>query len=65
MNVDDLRQHFKCDTDLNLSEVLGMTAGNISHWRNNGIPPTRQAMIQVQTKGKLKADLSKPIPQAS
>jgi hypothetical protein len=63
MNVDDLRTHFKCGSDLKLSQVLGMTAGNISHWRTNGIPIARQAMLQIQTKGKLKAE--KPVAQAS
>ncbi|MCA4232756.1 Cro/CI family transcriptional regulator [Acinetobacter baumannii] len=58
MTVDDLKNHFCVEKDIQLTKtVLGVTRGTISKWRHKGIPLDTQARIQVLTKGKLKANL--------
>jgi DNA-binding transcriptional regulator Cro len=57
MNVDDLKNHYEAENDAELARLLKKTRGAISKWRTYGIPISTQAVIQVQTKGKLKADL--------
>ncbi|APJ18518.1 MULTISPECIES: Cro/CI family transcriptional regulator [Acinetobacter] len=55
MTVDDLRTHFKAESDAALARKLGKDRSVISYWRK-GIPPRTQATFEVLTKGKLKAD---------
>ncbi len=58
MTVDDLKNHFGVEKDIQLTKtILGVTRGTISKWRHKGIPSDTQARIQVLTKGKLKANL--------
>ncbi|RKG44952.1 Cro/CI family transcriptional regulator [Acinetobacter sp. WCHAc060007] len=59
MTVDDLKNHFGVDKDIQLTKtVLAVTRGTISKWRHKGIPSDTQARIQILTNGKLKANLS-------
>jgi len=37
------------------AEKLGVTRAAVSLWKRYGIPPGRQAMIQIATHGKLRA----------
>lgn len=57
MTVDDLKNHYEAESDAELARILKKTRGAISKWRTYGIPISTQAVIQVQSKGKLKADL--------
>lgn len=57
MTVDDVKNHYGAESDADLARILKKTRGAISKWRTYGIPAPTQAIIQVQTKGKLKADL--------
>lgn len=61
MTVDDLKNHYGVKTDAALAEILGYTRGAISKWRNKGIHPGVQARLQIETKGKVKANLQKRI----
>lgn len=58
MNVDQLKKHYKVKTLQALTGLVGKSKGTLSLWNANGIPPEQQAVIQIRTKNKLKADLS-------
>lgn len=55
MTVDDLKKFFRVVHDSELTDKLGVTKGTISNWRARGIPSEKQALLQVQTQGKLQA----------
>ncbi len=58
MTVDDLKNHFGVEKDIQLTKTISWgNKGTISKWRHKGIPSDTQARIQVLTKGKLKANL--------
>lgn len=58
MTVDDLRQHYRAKTDMELAEKLQRAKSTLSKWRKCEIPVETQAYYQLLTKGKLKANLS-------
>ena len=68
MTVDDLVKHYGADNDSKLGQMLNVSKSTISKWRSNGIPAERQAVYEVLSKNKLKADLSEfelnPIEEA-
>lgn len=57
MTVDDVKDHYGAESDADLARILKKTRGAISKWRSYGIPASTQAILQIQTKGKLKANL--------
>jgi hypothetical protein len=57
MKIDDLKQHFCCKTRRELSKKTGFSEVTLWKWGKQGIPPRTQATFEVQTKGKLKADI--------
>lgn len=57
MTVDDLKNYYGVVSDAELARVLKKPRGSISRWRHEGISCKTQAMLQVLTNGKLKADL--------
>ncbi|MEF9957845.1 MAG: hypothetical protein RR767_11715 [Acinetobacter sp.] len=57
MTVDDLRLHYGVKTDSEIAQILGYTKGAISKWRHKGICLETQAVIELRTEGKVKADL--------
>ena len=60
MTVDDLKHYYGVKKDFQLTHTpLKVTKGTISKWKNYGIPTDTQARIELLTKGKLKADLSR------
>ena len=60
MTVDDLKDHFGVDKDIQLTKtILVVIIGTVSKWRHKRIPLDTQARIQVLTKGKLKANFEK------
>lgn len=44
------------DSDATIARRLRTSRQLVRHWRYHGISEQRQAWIQVQTKGRLKAD---------
>lgn len=58
MNVTDLKKHYKVKTLEAVASRVGKSKGTLSLWNANGIPVEQQAIIQIRTKNKLKADLS-------
>lgn len=57
MKVDDLKVYYNAKSDAELAEKLQRSRGAISKWRSRGIPLSTQAVLQIQTKGKVKANL--------
>jgi len=57
MTVDDLKLHYEAKSDADLAIKLHRSRGAISKWRSKGIPLATQAVLQIQTKGKVKASL--------
>ncbi|EPQ7329996.1 hypothetical protein [Acinetobacter baumannii] len=57
MNISDLMNYHDCKNRKELSKKTGYSTVTLWKWEHNGIPPRTQAVLQVKTKGKLKADL--------
>ena len=56
MTFDDLIRKYG-DDNTAIAKGLGTDRQLVAHWRKKGvISPSRQAWIQVQTKGRLRAD---------
>ena len=64
MTFDELKSFFHVKTDTALAEKLDVSKAVIHKWKNQGIPTERQAIIQIQTKGELKADGIKQLETA-
>lgn len=45
--------------------ALGVSSPAVSVWRTRGIPIGRQALIQIQTRGRLRADRPETVPQST
>lgn len=58
MSVDDLRAFYRMPTDETLAKRLRVSKSTVSFWRAHGIPLPRQALIQLHTRGKLRADVA-------
>lgn len=58
MKVSELIAFYKAKNRLELSKKIGVVRSTISGWEKNGIPPKTQALLELKTKGKVKADLS-------
>ena len=56
MTVDDLRTFYKAISDAELARILGRDRSVINYWRK-GIPLSTQAVFEISTHGKLKANL--------
>ncbi|WP_119048102.1 hypothetical protein [Acinetobacter pittii] len=57
MNLSDLMNYHGCKNKKELSKKTGYSTVTLWKWENNGIPATTQAVLQVKSEGKLKADL--------
>lgn len=57
MKINDLMTYHDCKNRKELSEKTGYSTVTLWKWEHNGIPARTQAVLQVKTKGKLKADL--------
>ena len=44
------------DSNAEIAKRLGVSRQIVAHWRHAGITEQRQAWIQQQTRGKLKAE---------
>lgn len=54
MKKSEVVKHF--GTQQAVADALGITIGAVSQWKEE-LPPNRQALIELITGGKLKADL--------
>lgn len=54
MTYEDIIKHFK--TNSAAADALNVTRSCLSVWKYRGIPLGRQALIQIQTRGRLKAE---------
>ena len=57
MTVDELKLHYGVKTDSELAQKVGYTKGAISKWRSKGISLETQALLQLRTNGRVKANL--------
>ncbi|MDQ8954519.1 hypothetical protein RFH42_16335 [Acinetobacter rudis] len=57
MNVAELREHFGVKNNTNLAQKIKYGRTTVWEWEKFGIPPRTQALFEVLTEGKLKADL--------
>ena len=54
MTFADLQR--KYGNDSNIAKGLGVSRQLVFHWKKKGIPYGRQCMIQLATKGRLRAE---------
>lgn len=59
MTVQDLMSFFKAKNLSALSQKIGVCKATITNWNKSDIPMGEQALIELGTKGKLKADVNK------
>lgn len=45
------------------ADECGVSRQLLYHWEKHGIPPGRQALIQIQTRGRLRADNQRTVPK--
>lgn len=57
MNVKQLREYYKVDSNPQLAKKIGVGRTTVWDWETKGIPQKTQAFLELKTKGKLKADL--------
>lgn len=58
MTLDDVKAFYGYQYDAEVGRKFNLTKTAIGKWKKNGIPAERQAVIQIVSKNKLKADLS-------
>ncbi|QGA11025.1 hypothetical protein GFH30_06300 [Acinetobacter wanghuae] len=56
MKVDDLKNHLKCKSLVELEQKLGVSNATLWKWETNGIPIKTQCFFEVKYKGAIKAD---------
>lgn len=56
MNVEQVREFYKVENNSQLSKKINKGRSTIHGWEANGIPPSAQAVLEILSKGKLKAD---------
>ena len=62
MTYADLREHY--GTAAMAARKLGISRPLLSMWKKRGeIPVGRQALIQIQTRGRLRADRPETVPE--
>jgi len=61
MTFDELLDYFDGQSYRDISKQLGVPIGQLTYYKQNGIPEGRQAIIEIQTNGKLKSDIPKLI----
>lgn len=62
MKPSDLMRYFNCKTKRELSLKTGYSEVTLWKWEKKGIPLRTQAVFELTTKGKLKADLASLTP---
>lgn len=62
MKPSDLMRYFNCKTKRELALKTGYSEVTLWKWEKKGIPLPTQAVFELTTKGKLKADLASLTP---
>ena len=57
MTFKELIKHFDGQSYRAIGKKLGIPYSNLTYYKKHGIPAGRQAIIEIQTNKKLKADL--------
>lgn len=57
MTVDEIKEFHGFRYDNEVAEYYNVSKVAVSNWRETGIPTQRQALIQIQSQNKLKAEL--------
>lgn len=57
MNVQDLRNHYKVESNPQLAKIMRVGRTTVWDWEKKGILLDTQARLQILTNGKLKANL--------
>ena len=57
MTFDDLLGYFDGQSYRDIEKQTGISLAQLTYYKNNGIPEGRQAILELQTEGKLKADV--------
>ena len=55
MTLDDVKNYLGVTTNADVARKLGVSKVAVGYWENE-IPLERQAIIQIQTNGELKAE---------
>ena len=53
-----LIKHFDCHSYQTIGRKLGIPHSNLNYYKKHGLPAGRQAIIEIQTDKKRKADLT-------
>lgn len=57
MTFDDLQDYFKGQSYEDIKKQTGISKSQLTNYKNEGIPTGRQAILEIQTNGMLKADV--------
>lgn len=57
MTFEELTNHFEGLSYREIAKRIGVAHSQLSYYKDNGIPKGRQAIIELKTNGKLKANL--------
>lgn len=57
MTFEELINHFDGHSYRFIGKKLGIAHSSLTRYKKNGIPAGRQAIIEIQTERKLKADI--------
>ncbi|MGO2507176.1 MAG: hypothetical protein ACTH7L_13840 [Psychrobacter alimentarius] len=58
MTFDDLLNYFEGQSYRDIEKQTGISLAQLTYYKQHGIPEGRQAILELQTGGKLKADYS-------
>lgn len=58
MTFDDLLSYFDGQSYRDIEKQTGISLAQLTYYKNNGIPEGRQAILEIQTGGVLKADVA-------
>lgn len=57
MTFDDLLNYFDGQSYRDIEKQTGISPAQLTKYKNDGIPEGRQAILEIQTNGMLKADV--------
>lgn len=56
MTIDHLITFYEAKNKSHLAKIINVGRSTITLWSKSGIPPRTQALFEILTEGKLKAD---------
>lgn len=63
MDYEALVEHY--GTCSKAARALGLNRQTVNKWRDSGIPFEKQFIIQIKTKGRLKADMPEALRKSA